>query len=462
MTINKTYIQEKLSGNPGQIVKMISKGNGKYEAIVTNASVDSSKQIILRVNAPDNNSKIIVTNGKYTLQSDSFYVEYIPNESNNLITSENDYFFTSSELTKTFYLPALGTWIVTATKGGISTQTSIDITTIGQTYEVSLSYFNAYIDVTYPYGAICTCTNGIVTLRAEDSDGNYRFCVNSEGNWIIEAVSENLSSKAADVVTISYPEEIVSINVDYISTILNNNTWEVIHEVVSKGLASTYWSLGDCKALDLDGTNDYFSFNNERFYAEIIGFDHNTAIESNSRPTLTFQIGKKNVTNFISGQNNGTEVGIYDESKFVMNTTAINTGGWASSHMRTIILESLIEDNILPQDLNDYIISVTKYTSTSSGTDDKLFLLSSYEITGNSSNLPTGGTQNQSIYQYYNETSPSIVRSYYDSSSFNSAPYWTRSISSETGKFIAIDDSGTIISDNANESKMITFAFVVG
>lgn len=50
----------------------------------------------------------------------------------------------------------------------------------------SSDYFAA-IDVTYPQGSICTCSNGVITLKAGDTTGKWMFSVPTAGTWAIEA-----------------------------------------------------------------------------------------------------------------------------------------------------------------------------------------------------------------------------------------------------------------------------------
>lgn len=49
----------------------------------------------------------------------------------------------------------------------------------------------AFIGVTYPEGSFCTCTNGAVTLIAENASGFWRFSIPSIGEWTIMATDNN-------------------------------------------------------------------------------------------------------------------------------------------------------------------------------------------------------------------------------------------------------------------------------
>lgn len=43
----------------------------------------------------------------------------------------------------------------------------------------------AVISVTYPTGSVCTCSNGVKTLRAKDTSGQWLFVLPSGGEWTI-------------------------------------------------------------------------------------------------------------------------------------------------------------------------------------------------------------------------------------------------------------------------------------
>lgn len=468
----KTYIQEKLRGEPGQIVsfKQVSSDPVKYEAILKDAPIDASKSIILNVIAPDADSRIIVTNTITNLESDPSSVAYVPNETDGLVTSNGNDFYVSSGNTHTFSLPTLGEWVVIATKGGLSVKTSINIQQVGS-YEVELSYFNAYIDVVYPTGATCTCSDGIDTFIAPDTDGSYRFCVNKTGNWIIQAYTTGVG-QAIDVVTISAPEEIVVTTLSFVDSVLNNNSWNVISAITMQGIASNYWSVGDCKEVVLNGTVGSRTFSNETVYAEIVGFDHNTAVESNARATITFQLGKKGVTDFTRGNNNGTEVGLYYASGFYMNSTATNVNGWLNSYMRKTLMPTL--KNALPSDLKTNIMDIKKYTDNGSGsthgssdvtaTYENLFLPSEYEIFNATTNSNTSESSYQEQYTYYvsKSTDASRIR-YRDSATTTANAWWLRSPrGTGTANFCCVSNAGATSTAAANTSYLIAPMFVIG
>lgn len=58
----------------------------------------------------------------------------------------------------------------------------------------------AYVAVTYPASAICTCTNGVQTLQARDTSGRFIFCVPSSGTWTVSAANgSDTDSKSVSI-----------------------------------------------------------------------------------------------------------------------------------------------------------------------------------------------------------------------------------------------------------------------
>ena len=59
----------------------------------------------------------------------------------------------------------------------------------------------AVIDVSYPAGAVCTCSNGTKTLTAKDTSGKALFSVPAAGSWTVEAVKGTDSNSSTIEVT---------------------------------------------------------------------------------------------------------------------------------------------------------------------------------------------------------------------------------------------------------------------
>lgn len=90
-----------------------------------------------------------------------------------------------------------GTWTVTLSDG---TQTTTKPVTINADYTVTVAYFAATINVAYPEGSTCTCSDGSTTLAAPDTTGTWACIVPNAGTWTVKAVSgDKTASKAVEI-----------------------------------------------------------------------------------------------------------------------------------------------------------------------------------------------------------------------------------------------------------------------
>ena len=206
-----------------------------------------------------------------------------------------------------------------------------------------------------------------------------------------------------------------SSNLPEIGTPLNDMSWEEIRAISDAGLASSYFNVGDRKAVTLNGTVGSLSLSGT-YYCYIIGIDHNSAIEGTNR--IHFQLGKTE----LSG---GTDValcdskymkGLSETGYFSMTSSKTNSGGWASSQMRTNICGTSLTSysgtiiEVIPAELRAVLKPVTKYTdntgnsveaSAVTATTDYFFLLSEYEVFGEISKSNSNEASKQAQYAYY-------------------------------------------------------------
>ena len=119
-----------------------------------------------------------------------------------------------------------------------------------------------------------------------------------------------------------------------------------------------------------------------------------------------------------------------------MNYSNSNSGGWASSKMRTVMLPEL--ETVLPADLTAVIKVVNKYTDNVGGgsghvegnvsvTEERLFLPSYYEVFGGTSTSYANSYENGVTKQYsYYSAGNSKVR-YRHSATTSTCYWWLRS-----------------------------------
>lgn len=358
-------------------------------------------------------------------------------------------------------LPEAGTWSVKATLNGQTSDTKS--VSVVDSYAVALTFFSATITVNVDSGASVTLKKGGTTVATKTSNGTAVFTVTETGTYTVTATKNGqTTSGSVNVVsgTTSY-----TLTLSFVSSTLNNNEWSVIKSVSDAGQGANYWSIGDRKAVTLNGTVGKLSLSNVTTYAFIIGFNHNSSVEGTNR--IHFQLAKT----ALSG---GTDVCLCDSSYnstvsttgyFSMNSSRTNSGGWASSQMRTNICGTSLSSYsgtiiaVIPAALRAVLKSVTKYTdNTANGggstasyvtaTTDYFFLLSEFEVFGSISYGNTNEKNKQAQYAYYSAGNSKIK--YKHDGTTTAALWWLRSpIASSSVSFVFVNTGGTVAANGA-------------
>lgn len=360
-------------------------------------------------------------------------------------------------------LPEAGTWSVKATLNGQTSDTKS--VSVVDSYAVALTFFSATITVNVDSGASVTLKKGGTTVATKTSNGTAVFTVTETGTYTVTATKNGqTTSGSVNVVsgTTSY-----TLTLSFVSSTLNNNEWSVIKSVSDAGQGANYWSIGDRKAVTLNGTVGKLSLSNVTTYAFIIGFNHNSSVEGTNR--IHFQLAKT----ALSG---GTDVCLCDSSYnstvsttgyFSMNSSRANSGGWASSQMRTNICGTSLSSYsgtiiaVIPAALRAVLKSVTKYTDNTGGgstaasavtaTTDYFFLLSEFEVFGSISYGNTNEKNKQAQYAYYSAGNSKIK--YKHDGTSTAAYWWLRSPSaSYSYTFVRVYTDGTVYYSYADTS----------
>lgn len=135
-------------------------------------------------------------------------------------------------------LPEAGTWTVTATRSGQTSDTKT--VSVVDSYAVTLTFFSATITVTAPSGAVVTLKKGGSTVDSKTSTGTAVFTVYETGEYTVEATQGGQSTNGTvNVVssTTSY-----AITLSFVSDTLNENSWDTISEVSDAGEGANYWA----------------------------------------------------------------------------------------------------------------------------------------------------------------------------------------------------------------------------
>ena len=340
---------------------------------------------------------------------------------------------TSVNGTCTLTVPEAGTWSVKATLNGQTSNTKN--ITFTDRYTTSLTFFSATITVTVDSGASVTLKKDGVTVQTKTSTGTAVFTVTETGTYTIVATKSGQS--VSGTVNVVSSTTTYALTLSFVSSTLNNNEWSVIKSVSDAGQGASYWSIGDRKAVTLNGTVGALTLSNVTTYVFIIGFNHNSGVEGANR--IHFQLGKT----ALSG---GTDVALCDSyynntgGGFRMNTSNSNSGGWASSNMRTAICGTSLSSYsgtiiaVIPAALRAVLKSVTKYTdntgnssaaSAVTATTDYFFLLSEYEVFGSITYGNTNEKSKQAQYSYYSAGNSKVK--YNHSATSTAVRWWLRS-----------------------------------
>lgn len=319
------------------------------------------------------------------------------------------------------------------------------------------------IIVTVTSGATVTATKGSLSESGTSVNGTCTLIVPEIGTW---SVSATLDGKTSDTKAVAITDS-YAVSLNFVYPTLNKNTWETIKDISDAGQGANYWSVGDRKAVTLNGTVGHLTLSNYTTYAFIIGFNHNASLEGENR--IHFQLAKT----ALSG---GTDVCFCDSyytspvsttGYFSMNSSATNSGGWASSQMRTNICGTSLSSYsgtiiaVIPAALRAVLKSVTKYTdntgnnsksaSAVTATKDYFFLLSEFEVFGSISRANSNEASKQAQYAYYSAGNSKVKYKHNGTSA--AARWWLRSpLASSSDGFENVNTNGTVEDRTARAS----------
>ena len=218
--------------------------------------------------------------------------------------------------------------------------------------------------------------------------------------------------------------------VDCYIAVFNNASYSEISTAAKNGTAASMWSIGDTKAVTLNGTVGSYNFSNETTYMFIIAFDHNSSVEMAGAHHMICSFAKSAATG-------GKDIAFIDShydiytsgAAFHMNSSSTNRGGWASSYMRQTICSQF--KNAMPSDLQAVLRSRTIYTDNTGGgtnnssyvtaTTDTVYIPSEFEVQGSRKYANSYEQNHQQQLAYY-KNGASKIR--YKSSDVSTAAWW--------------------------------------
>ena len=283
---------------------------------------------------------------------------------------------------------------------------------------------------------------------------------------------------------------------------LNDQTWAEIRQVSDAGQGSSYWSVGDRKAVLVNGTVGTLAVN-QTLYVYILGFNHNSAKEGNGIQFGTFKTALSGGTDvcLVDGSYNSYKT---DGSKiFNMNHWGnYNYGGWKACDLRYDILGSTNKAPVnygkaratsdtgydaptntatspvantlmaaLPADLRAVMKPITKYTDNKGNSSDVaanvtssldyLPLLAEQEIFGGNRTYSNQYEKNSQVqYAYYSAGNSKVKYRY--SATGSTAYWWERSpFCYDNSAFCRVNTGGSASNCNAWYSIGLAPAFMV-
>lgn len=326
-----------------------------------------------------------------------------------------------------------GNYVVQATMANsygnaTSNSQAVNVVDNGGSYTATVKFIRLTVEV--DSGSQITISKGDtnISLTGTGSDQVY---LPSTGTWTVSASLDDQSTSES-VECNGYQD--YSVELSYISDVLTDNSWEVIKQVADADEGANWWSVGDTKQITINGRIVNLQVNELEIDTFILSFNHNSSKEG--AHLIHFAIGK------ISGKMVAlcdNQYDSYNGSGFVMNQSDTNDGGWRDSYMRSTVLGSTgnpasPQGNTLlaalPADLRAVLQKVSKYTDNVGGTnssgsvsatEDYLWLLSEYEVQGDT---PYGNDYEKNSQQQYDYFKAGNSKIAYKHTSPGSAVWW--------------------------------------
>ena len=313
-------------------------------------------------------------------------------------------------------------------------------------------------------GDIGDVTKSIITLTGY-SGTTYAVTNNGDENYsgtIGDSESVKVKVNGFGVYTVSYTymgkEKTKTVNVNAIglytvdcyAAIFNTVSYSEISTASRNGTAASMWSIGDAKAVTLNGTVGAYTFSNETVYMFIAAFDHNSSVEMAGAHHIICSFAKSALTGGKDIAFTDTQYGNETSSPcFHMNSSNTNSGGWASSYMRQTICSQF--KNAMPADLQAALRTRTIYTDNNgsaqnasdvTATTDYVYIPSEFEVQGSRSDANSYEQNHQQQLAYY-KNGASKIR-YKSNNPSTAEQWWVRSpYCYATVSFCSVSDDGS-------------------
>lgn len=140
---------------------------------------------------------------------------------------------------------ASGTWTLKITDGS---QTSSKPVAITADYSTVIAFFAATINITYPAGSACTCSDGTTTLSAPDTSGTWACIVPNTGTWTASCTNGEDSTSKAVAITADGQTEIVVLSYTLVLYEKNGETVDWSYKAYDYSVPSVNMTLDTLKS----------------------------------------------------------------------------------------------------------------------------------------------------------------------------------------------------------------------
>ena len=302
-------------------------------------------------------------------------------------------------------------------------------------------YWKHVSDVSYTSKSTITLNGYSGTIYTVTNNNGERYSGTIGSN---ESVAVKVSGLGVYTVNLNYSGTVrnktVNVNaigmytVDCYIAVFNNASYSEISTAAKNGSAASMWSIGDAKAVTLNGTVGSYQFSNETTYMFIVAFDHNSSVEMNGKHHIVCSFAKSAATGGKDIAFTDTEYHVATSNPcFHMNSSETNSGGWQSSYMKQTICSQF--KNAMPSDLQAILRSRTIYTDNKGGetnnssnvtaTSDYVYIPSEFEVHGSRKYANSSEQNHQQQLAYYKNGASKIRYKSDDTSAV--AKWWCRS-----------------------------------
>ena len=138
-----------------------------------------------------------------------------------------------------------GKWTIVIVRGGVPITRVVTVTA---DYHVAIPLFAATINITYPAGSTCTCSDGTTTLSAPDTSGTWACIVPNAGSWTVTATDGNDSTNKSVSITADGQTENVVLSYTLVLYEKNGETVDWSYKAYDYSLPSVNMTLDTLKS----------------------------------------------------------------------------------------------------------------------------------------------------------------------------------------------------------------------